>query len=99
MSPVISKIRKYSDRIVIFYDKGCGYSEDAIALLNQKKVMYRAYEIKPIADELSTLIAYFNQPKIAAETGFDTKHRTKPIVFNHGRFIGGFTELRELLEN
>jgi glutaredoxin len=99
MSPPISKIRKYNERIVIFYDKGCHYSEDAIKLLKQKKVLYRAYEIKPIADELSALITYFNQPDIAAETGFDPQHRTKPIVFNCGRFIGGFTELKRLLEN
>lgn len=98
MSPIIDKIRKYNDRIVIFYDHGCQFSENALKFLKEKKVLNRAYEISPIADKLSTLIAYFSQPDIIAETGFNPKHHTKPIVFNHGRFIGGFTELEKLLQ-
>lgn len=93
MSPPLAKIQKYNDRYVVFYDKGCPYSERAIELL--KDVPHRAYEITSFADKLSTLIDYFKYT--ATKTGFDISHKTKPIVFYQGKFIGGFTELQKHL--
>lgn len=96
MSPPIGKIRKYNDRYVVFYDQGCPYSENAIELLNKSKVPYRSYEISGFST-LPDLVDYFKQPEILKEVGYNSSHRTKPIVFYKGRFIGGFTELKKHL--
>ena len=96
MSPPLAKIKKYNDRYVIFYDNGCPFSENALELLNESGAKFKSYVISNITDSLQNLISYFR--KHGAPVKFDNNHRTKPIIFYRGKFIGGYTELKEHLQ-
>jgi glutaredoxin len=95
MSPAIEKVRKFNDRYVVFYDTGCPFSEQAIELLQSKGVSYKAYRISDFTT-LPTLVAYFGET--SKETGFLPTHKTKPIVFYKGKFVGGARELKNKLQ-
>lgn len=97
MSPAIGKIRKYNDRYVVFFDWGCPYSEEAIKLLTASKLPYRSYEISGFST-LPDLVGYFSQKDIQKEVGYSPSHKTKPIVFYKGQFIGGCSELKKHLQ-
>lgn len=91
------KIQKHSDKYVVFYSSGCPYSERAVSLLQQSGVSHRDYEIANITPSLQTLLKHFSQDR--SVNGYIDSHRTRPIVFNKGTFIGGYTELASQLQN
>lgn len=95
MSPAIEKVRKFNDRYVVFYDLGCPFSEQAVELLQKKGVPYKAYRISEFTT-LPLLVAYFTES--SQETGFLSSHKTKPIVFYKGKFVGGARELKNKLQ-
>jgi glutaredoxin len=92
----LKKIRKHKDKIVIFFDYGCPYSEEALKLLQDSEKPYKAYEIEKFT-KLPILVDYFSIPENSEAIKYNNKHRTKPIIFVDGKFLGGFTELKEYL--
>lgn len=82
---------KDNDLFIIFYSDWCKYSMKAIDLLKNSKLSFKGYKIDKIRGKLERLL--HNLQKYANITAFDIKHRTRPIIFYHGRFIGGYSEL------
>lgn len=87
-----------SDTYIIFYSPGCYYSDLALGLLRKSKVKYKGYVIEkiPNVENLQQMLTVFerNSPLV----GFDPGHKTKPIIFFNGQFLGGYTELREKID-
>lgn len=89
------KIMNYEqdDIYVVFYIPTCGYCQETFKLLNNYKLAYKGYNINNIRGGFQRV--YDNLSKQKDITGFDLTHKTKPIIFYKGKFVGGFTELRK----
>ncbi len=95
---VTQKILKHKNKYVIFYSEWCKYSQNAIELLKNKNIPYRGYIIENIVpnDNIQLLLNKLARNKDI--TNFNSSHRTRPIIFKHGKFLGGYTELNQDLE-
>lgn len=87
------KILDYKDKniFVIFYSPQCKFCIDAINLLKQNKLSFKCYNIDNMKGTMDILLHFLNQQKDI--THFNEQHKTKPIIFYKGKFIGGFTDL------
>lgn len=69
-------------QFVIYYSVECPFCMRAIKLLQEKRARFVAVKI----DDFAALIKKLGKklPKT---------HRTKPIIFKSGKFLGGYAEL------
>jgi glutaredoxin len=93
------KIQTYNnqDIYIIFYSPWCQYSKSAIQLLEDENKSFKGYDIDNFNGGLDTLLYYLNLNKEL--TNFNPSHKTRPIIFYKGKFIGGFSELSTLFNN
>ena len=94
MEKIMEKIINNKNHYIIFYSEWCGYSINAIQLLKDKNVEFKGYIIEKIC-EMNKLIDIFNNNK--EKLKFNEGHKTRPIIFYNGTFIGGYTELKNIL--
>ena len=80
---------------VIFFVYGCPYCEKALSLLRSSHVLYKGYNINEIDGGMKNLLIVLDKHK--DQLNFDSSHKTKPIIFYNGKFIGGFSELSKIL--
>lgn len=89
---IINRIlRAPRDVFIIFYVDTCPYCRNALNFLRQRNYSYKAYDIDRIDGGMYTLLNALNQDAYLVD--FDTRHRTKPLIFLNGRFVGGYNEL------
>jgi glutaredoxin len=91
ISKFSKKIKKNSDIYVIFYSDWCGYSMEAIKYLKKEKIPFKAYKIDKIKGKLDKLLTELK--KDAHIHNFDINHKTRPLIFKYGIFLGGYGEL------
>lgn len=93
------KILNYKDKniFIIFYSPECKFCVNAINLLKNNNLSFKGYNINNIKGNMKTLLHFFNLEKEI--TQFDKNHKTKPIIFYKGKFIGGFSDLVLYLNN
>ena len=96
MDKCTKKIIDNDDKYVIFYSDWCRYSMDAIGLLKDNKKSFKGYKIDKMKGGINKLISCLK--KTSNQTEFDTDHMTRPIIFYKGKFVGGYTQLSELLD-
>ncbi len=90
---LIDKI-KSDDDYVVFQSNWCGYSQRAVSLLykmGKRGVTSKIYEIDEEFGSIDKLLEQLSD--IKNKVDYDTKHKTRPIIFYHGKFIGGYQEL------
>ena len=78
------------DEWTIYGADWCGFCKAAVDLLNHKKIEYVYHDV----DNLNG----FNKndvKKLLAES--TTNHKTIPIIFRNGVFLGGYTDLKKYL--
>lgn len=75
-----------NDQIKVYWKQDCKFCEMAKALLSKHKLDYTPIEL---GADIS--IEYFKM--------INPEVQTAPAIFVNERFIGGFTELRNELEN
>lgn len=94
----VQAVLNNKDRYVIFYSEWCRYSNDALDLLRSNDIKYKRYIIDDIKNigGVPELGAKFMED---TSLEFDPKHTTRPIVFKFGKFLGGFTELKNDIDN
>ncbi|XWV26643.1 putative glutaredoxin [Tupanvirus soda lake] len=91
---IISKIIDAdTDTYVIFFVYSCPYSMRALELLRQKNVKYRGYDINNLNGGMTKLLEVLNEN--SELTNFKSSHKTKPIIFLNGKFLGGYDILRD----
>lgn len=96
--PIINKIINASpDTYVIFFTYGCPYSERALQLLRNKHVPYKGYDINEINGNMQKLLLILNKNKDLI--GFDSNHKTRPVIFLNGKFLGGYDQLSKSFDN
>jgi glutaredoxin len=91
----VEKVKKHNDKLVIFYSDWCPYSRSAIDFAKKKKLDYRAYDIDSITDGFNIIRNLFISKK--NEINFNPEHKTRPMIFYKGKFIGGYNETIKLL--
>lgn len=93
--PIIDKIvNANSGTYIIFFVYQCRYSMEALNLLRNSKVRYKGYDINDINGingNIGKLLEILN--RYSDIINFDRQHKTKPIIFLDGKFIGGYNEL------
>ena len=87
----VHKILKHNDKYVMFYSPWCSYSNQAMDYIKTTGEDYRFYNIDSIPNGMELILNEFN--KVAAEINFDPNHKTRPIIFYKGKFIGGSANL------
>lgn len=93
MDKYTKKIMSNKDIYTVFYSDWCGYSKSALELLKKNKLLYKGYKIDKIEGQMEELLKKLKDTKHL--TKFDESHKTRPIVFYNGEFIGGFQELKQ----
>lgn len=88
---------KNYDIYVIFYSPKCKYSVNALDLLKHKNKSFKGYNVDRIPGGFGKLLNYLNNNR--QMTNFLETHKTKPIIFHRGKFVGGFIELKSYLNN
>lgn len=85
------KINKKNNKFIMFGLSFCGYSNAAIKYLKDKKIKFKYYEIDKYYDIFFKMLNQLveNHPELA----FDTNHKTFPVIFLNGKFIGGYSNL------
>ena len=91
------KILDYKNEniFIIFYSPSCKYCTNAIDLLKYKNLSFKGYNIDNLKGGLNKLLYHLKQQKEL--TKFNENHKTKPIIFYKGIFIGGFSDLEDFL--
>jgi len=91
MDPNILNTKINKDYFVIFGLSYCQYCKNAKIFLKENNQKYKYYEIDQFYNTfLNTLKqTQHKYPNI----NFDIKHKTFPIIFYKGKFIGGYTDL------
>lgn len=83
-----------TEECVILYSPWCRYSRMALELLNENRIQCVSIKIEDINDTMSQIVSQLAKSGIP---NFDGTHRTRPMIFIDGKFIGGFSELQKLL--
>jgi glutaredoxin len=97
-SKIVEKIILNKDKYVIFYSEWCAYSESAIKMLTEYNLPFKGYIIENIDGGLDRIITDIKEYNSIVELNFINSHKTRPIVFFKGKFIGGYTELKNILQ-
>jgi len=92
---IYKKIFKSNCNIIIFGLSYCGYSKAAINYLKQKKICYKYYEIDNIYDIFFEKIIGLSN--LHPELNINLSHKTFPVIFVNKKFIGGYTELIDIV--
>lgn len=96
MSQIIDKITSSPpSTYVIFFTDGCYYSQKALNLLRNSGVHYKGYDIDTINGRMDKVLSVLKDN--AGLVGFDVGHKTRPIIFYNGKYIGGADELDKLI--
>jgi glutaredoxin len=93
MDECTEKIMSNKDIYTVFYSDWCGYSKSALELLKKNKLPYKGYKIDKIDGQLDGLLDKLKNTKNL--TKFEEFHKTRPVIFYNGEFIGGFQELKQ----
>lgn len=98
-----SNIKKLYDKInndshfVIFGISNCKFCKETIKLLTNKNIKYKYYLID---DYFEIFFEILNNLSIKYKNlKIDTKHKTVPVIFFSNKFIGGYTNLKKILDN
>jgi glutaredoxin len=79
---------------LILYSPWCGYSKAALKLLDESQIPYLSVKIEDIDSTMDELINKLSKSGIKR---FDGSHRTRPMIFIDGKFIGGYSDLQKIL--
>ena len=87
------KILKYKkeDIYIIFYYKQCPYSQNALNYIKTNNLSLKGYDIEKVTGKLNKVLNCLN--KTSNVTEFITTHKTVPIIFHKGKFVGGLDKL------
>jgi glutaredoxin len=95
-NPIIKKIIfAKKGTFIIFFIYECPYSRKALDLLKNNNLSYKGYDINTINGGMEKLLEVLK--KNAELINFDIRHKTKPIIFLNGKYLGGFEELSKYL--
>ncbi len=90
-----NKIIKNNSHVVLFGLSTCGYCKAALNYLKNKEIPFKFYNIKEYYGIFFKILQ--NVIKNHPELGININHRTIPVIFANGKFIGGYNDLIKIL--
>jgi glutaredoxin len=94
LSDVIRAIR--NNYVVILYSPWCGYSRNAIQLLEKNYIDHVKIDLEKINASLNEIRLKLSQDK---KIKFDVNYSTRPMIFIDGVFRKGYDQLKQILAN
>jgi len=79
---------------VIMYSPWCGYSKNALKLLNDKHISHKSVDFDKINASMIEIRSQLSKDK---SLKFPESYSTRPMIFMKGKFIGGYTDLKNIL--
>lgn len=95
MNKYIELVKKNKNKYVIFHRIDCFFCKEAIKLLKKKGIKNIRYKI----DNKKGPKYYIKQLGQDDTLKTDVNHKTVPIIFKHGKFLGGYDELKKDLSD
>lgn len=89
LKQVIEMIK--SKDYVILYSPWCGYSKSALALFKENGIQPDKIDIEKIN---GSMVEIRNQLAKDKSIGFPFEYSTRPMIFINGKFLGGYSELK-----
>jgi glutaredoxin len=90
---MLEKIKFNNDTFLIFGLDSCTYCKKTLEFVNKNSLQFKYYSMDkyypifiPILQKLSELDNKLN---------IDQSHRTFPVIFYNGKFVGGYSSLIE----
>lgn len=90
------KITNKNKQIVMFGLSHCGYCKKTLELLKKNKITYKYYSIDDYFNLFFKVLVEVAKYFPNFEINID--HKTVPVIFYKGKFIGGFTEISQYLK-
>jgi glutaredoxin len=87
------EIIKHSE-FVILYSPWCGYSKNALQLLDQKRISHKSVDFDKINASMEQIRRQLSKER---SLRFPESYSTRPMIFINGKFIGGYTDLKTIL--
>jgi glutaredoxin len=90
MEALIDIIRSNKKGWIIIFSNWCNFSLNALKLLNEKNpIMIDLANVEPSFSEVLSELKKLDM--------ISMYHRTRPIIFYDGEFIGGYDELKKII--
>ena len=90
------KITNENKEIVMFGLSDCIYCKKTLQLLKKNKITYKYYSIDDYFNLFFKVLVEVAKYFPNFEINID--HKTVPVIFYKGKFIGGFTEISQYLK-
>lgn len=92
--PSVIPLPDETHAFTLYIRNGCPYCEAAVNLVKKlpSSVKYQIFAVNDLSVDKKGL-----QDALSQNTNFDRKHNTYPIVFTQSRFLGGYSDLQQLL--
>lgn len=85
-----------SDKKIIFFGLSyCEYCKKTIELLKKHKITYKYYQIDNCYNIFFTILR--NVSKLYPNFEIEPNCKTVPVIFFNRKYIGGYTELKNIL--
>jgi glutaredoxin-related protein len=94
LNDVVRAIRNHP--IVILYSPWCGYSRNAIQLLETNHLDHVKIDLEKIDASLNEIRTKLAQDK---KIKFDVNYSTRPMIFINGVFRKGYDQLKNMITN
>ena len=91
------KISNDKKEVVFFGLSYCEYCKKTIELLKKNKITYKYYQIDNCYNIFFNILSEVS--KLYPNIGIDHNHKTVPVIFIKKKFIGGFIDLKKILNN
>lgn len=93
LSELIQAIKE--NECVILYSPWCSYSKNALSLLNQHRISHSSIDLEKIDASMGEI-----RSRLAKEKSFKfpESYSTRPMIFINGKFIGGYNDLKKILD-
>ncbi len=98
MNKIKEKIIEYKnqDIFIVFFSRDCIYSLKILDFLDNHNIKYKGYDIDNIKGGFKRVLR--DLKRSSKITGFKETHKTKPIIFYKGKFIGGHDDTIKYIE-
>lgn len=84
----------------IYQSPSCPYCRKALKQIKrlsaEHNIPYRNIDLNYVSGDLPSVLEYFKNH--SKQYKFRQDHKTRPIIFLNGRFVGGASELSRLIE-
>jgi glutaredoxin len=91
------KISNDKKEVVFFGLSYCEYCKKTIGLLKKNKITYKFYQIDNYYNIFFNVLS--EVLKLYPNIGINPNHKTVPVIFIKKKFIGGYTDLKNKLNN